>query len=207
MNKQSSHEKMVQDCQAAIARIRQAMSDGNANAPEQHEDWEFLHGSFRHYLTPVANIVDRHMPGAGEEMQQLAYDRLCDHIRSPTYHSLTTQFGAYLKHAKQRTLGIIRQRTRRVARLDAARDERSCLADHISDPRAELALDTVDNCLTLESALAQLDRLDCQIIMLIRNNYTCLEIARHLGVHPSTVTRRRSRAIARLRNILDAPDA
>lgn len=65
MGNHASHEKVVQDCQAAIARFRQAMSDGSVNTPEQHEDWELVLRTLRHYLTPVANMLDRHMPGAG----------------------------------------------------------------------------------------------------------------------------------------------
>lgn len=208
MNKQSSHEKKVQDCQAAIIRIRQAMRDGSVNTPEQHDDWGLVHRTLRHYLTPVANMLDRHMPGAGEELQQLAYDRLYHHVVSPTYRSLTTQFGAYLKRAKQRALRIIQQRTSCLARLDTKQDEKhSSFADLVSDPHAERDFASVDDRLTLESALAQLNYPDRQIIMLIRNDYSCLEIARHFGKDPSTVTRRRDRAFARLRSILDAPDA
>lgn len=208
MSNHVSHERMVQDCQAAIIRIRQAISAGSTDTTGLHEDWELIRLSLRNYLTPVANIVDRSTPGSGEELQQLAYDRLYDHIRSPTYHSLTTQFGSYLKHAKQRILGIILQRTRRIARLDAVRDQRGCLADRTSDPRAERALDSVDNRLMLERALAQLDFPDRQIIILTElKGYSCIEVARKFGVAPSTVTRRHKRAIARLRSILDAPDA
>lgn len=208
MGNHASHEKVVQDCQAAIARFRQAMSDGSVNTPEQHEDWELVLRTLRHYLTPVANMLDRHMPGAGEELQQLAYDRLCDHIRSPTYHSLTRQFGSYLKHAKKRALRIIRQRTSCLARLDTRQDEKhSSFADLVSDPQAERDFDSVDDRLTLESALARLDYLDYQIVVLIESKYTCLEIASKFGIAPSTVTRRHKRALARLRSILDAPDA
>jgi RNA polymerase sigma factor (sigma-70 family) len=206
MNKQSSHEKMVQDCQAAILRIRQAIIDGNANTPELQEDWEFIRRALRHYLTLTATIEDRRMPGAGEEMQQIAYDRLCDHIQSLTYHSLTKQFGSYLKHAKKRALGIIRQRTSCIARLDLAQNEGSCLADHTCDPRAELALESVVNRLALENALAQLDCPDRQIIMLLQNDYTYEEIARHFGIAPSTVARRIKRVGTRLRSILSVAD-
>lgn len=209
----SSFVYMVQECQAAIIRVRCAIDSGNGHAPEVGEDLELIRRSIMPYFARDAKGMERLAPGAGEETQQIVFDRLLDHIQSSTYPTLTTHFGAYLKSTKQRVLQKTWQQyvppghTKGISRLDAERqDDGGNLAAAVADPQAEDAFASVIDRLTLQDAIAQLNHDERQIIALIEAGYTNDEIARQLAISPSTATRRRKRAVAHLQRILHDTD-
>lgn len=214
MEKQlSSFAMMVQECQTVINRVRCAVNAGNGHTPEVGEDLEFIRRSIRPYFAQDAKSMEHLAPGAGEEMQQSVFDRLVEHIRSSTYPTLTTHFGAYLKSTKQRVCQKTLRRyvpcghEKRIFRLNVEqRDDEGYLAATVADPHAEDAIASVIERLTLQNAIAQLNRNERQIIAFIEADYTNDEIAQRLAISPSTATRRRKQLAARLRQILNDAD-
>src|SRR5690242_12627692 len=88
--------QMIQDCEAAIIRVRAAIRAGATGAEPVGADLNFILDSVEERLTRYARQVAFLGPEAFEEALDALRDRLLDDIWSLSYATMETQFGAYL---------------------------------------------------------------------------------------------------------------
>ncbi len=206
----SPYIQLIQDCEAAIVRIRAALRSGTAHAPEVGDDWERIRRAVTPRLTRYAMSVRRLAPDSADEALEAMFDRLLDDIWSLTYVSMETQFGAYLNSMPIRILQKIRRKyvrddaSLRIERLDDRVEEGQSLHDTVADPDAELPFAAIGEREALVDAIAQLPAVERHVIQLRLAGLENNAIAHTLAVSPATATRIYQRAIKELQRRLGA---
>lgn len=201
---------MIQDCEAAITRIRAAIRSGNWNTSAVGDDFMAIRTAVAPRLARFARSVRHLSPGAEDEALEAMFDQLLDHIRSLTYVSLETQFGAYLKHMPLRVVQKIQRKYRppdvslTLVRLDAVGDENVHeMHETVADPRAETMLAAFAEHEDLNDAIRELTPEERLVINLRLQGFENSAIAQHLTVSPASATRIYQRAVAHMRRRLD----
>ena len=210
--------QMIQDCEAAIIRVRAAIRAGATDAESVGADLNFILDSVEERLTRYARQVAFLGPEAFEEALDALRDRLLDDIWSLGYATMETQFGAYLN---TRPLRVLQQIARKYGRMPVSSSlerldrpagaEGQRLGEMIADPAASDALDELADQEELRDLLARLagaiaalppdERLVVQQRMAgVENN----AIAQQLGASAATASRVYRRALERLRQALAA---
>ena len=209
----SPYIAMIQECEAAIVRIRTALRAGNGNSEAVGQDFEQIRQAVTRRLTRYATSVAHLAPESADEALEAMFNRLLDDIWSLTYVSLETQFGAYLNSMPKRVLYKIRRKYVRadasfiLERLDADDlDDGQARHEIVADPRLEQAITNVGEREALHAAIAQLPDADRHVVLLRMQGYENNAIAQLLGVSPATATRIYKRAIAALRQRLGQPE-
>ncbi|MBC8160724.1 MAG: hypothetical protein H7Z42_05840 [Roseiflexaceae bacterium] len=203
------YRRLIRDCEAAITRIRAAQHAGRFGAPEVGEDFVFVLHAVAPYFMGYARRVSDLGPESFAEALEALQDTLIDDILSPTYPTLATQFGAYLRTRPLRVLQEVARKHGRagvsyaVARLDhSVGDEGQSLADTVADPRVRSLSDRLADREQIEAALAVLPPEEryvfTQRLVGTDNN----AVARTLGVSAATATRIYQRAVVQLRELL-----
>ena len=205
--------QLIQECEAAIGRIRAAIATGAGGGDAVGADWEFIHRAVQPRFVSYARQVRWMGDQVFEEALLAMNDRLFDNIWSTTYPSLETGFGSYLHHMPQRVL----QETTRKYRPNAV----SSLIEHldetvgedglplhelVEDPRAEAAINVLADRQDVREAIAQLPPLEQEVVMLRLQDVDNNTIARRFEVAPATATRIWQRALAMLRELLIDPE-
>lgn len=208
----SPYERMIQECEAAIVRIRAAIRAGQPNAEAAGADWELIRRGVTPRLTRYAFTMHRLGPAVVEEALDALFDRLLDDIWSLTYVSIETQLGAYLNTMPIRVLDKIRRKYVRsdasliVERLDERTDDQPSRHEQIADPRAEADVYALGEREALLAALAALTDVERLVIQLRIDGHENNAIARRLGVSAATATRIFKRAAAELQRRLGATE-
>lgn len=205
--------QLIQECEAAIVRIRAAIAAGAGNADTVGDDWDFIQRSVQPRFVSYARRL-RWMGGHVFEEALLAMnERLFDNIWSTTFPSLETGFGSYLRHMPQRIL----QETARKYRPDGVSsliehldetvgEDGQSLHELVEDPRAEAEVNTLADRQDVREAIAQLPALEQEVVMLRLQDVDNGTIARRFEVAPATATRIWQRALAMLRQSLISPE-
>lgn len=209
----SSYFQMIQDCEAAIVRVRAAIRAGATADEVVGADLHMILESVEDRLVRYAKQVAFLGPEAFEEALDALRDRLLDDIWSLGYTTMETQFGAYLKTRPLRVLQQIARKYGRTSvspsmeRLDRpAGDEGQTLGDTLADPAAGDPFDALADADEQHERTARLasaiDALPPDERLVIRQRMAGAEnnaIARQLGVSAATATRIYKRALDRLR--------
>lgn len=212
MDEESSPYRMIQECEAAIIRIRAAIRSGTANAPEVGDDWEQIRSGVTKRFTWYARSVRALAPEADAEALDAMFDRLLDDVWSLTYVSIETQLGAYLHSMPIRILSNMRRKYVRdaaslIERLDDDRGgELPSRHELIADPQADGALRSIGDREALAQALSELSAVERYVIQLRLDGQENNAIARLLGVSAATATRINKRAVAALQRRLGATE-
>ena len=203
---------MIQECEAAIVRIRAALRAGNTSSEEVGADFEFITRSVTPRLIGLARRELWISPVLLEEALDAMRDRIFDDIWSLTFVSLETQFGAYLRSMATRVLFNLQRKhfpqgvSEPVERLDEPVGEDGLLRhETVDDPRAMEPFQTLGDDEELREAIAGLPPDERQVIRLRLQDVENNEIARQLGVSAATATRIYQRAVDRLRRGLNPP--
>ncbi len=206
----SPYVQMVQDCEAAIIRIRAAIRAGTADSPPTGDDLIFIQravqGRFIGFARRLRWISDQ----AVEEARQAMDDRLFDDIWSLTFPSLETGFGSYLQHMPLRML----QNTARNYRSpdvslliehldDTVGEDGMQRYELIEDDDAQAAFAAIGDNEEFAEALASLSTVERQVIAWRLQTIDNTAIARRLGVSPPTATRLYQRGVQLLRQRLN----
>jgi RNA polymerase sigma factor (sigma-70 family) len=205
----ASYFQMVQDCEAAISRIRAAIRAGALQTEQVGAEFGFILAACAPKLIGFARRVAGLGALAFEEALEAMQDRLLDDIWSLGYVSLETQFGAYLNSMPLRVIWQIMRKyggttaSLRVARLDAPLGgEGLPLHASVADPAAAAAFDAIGDQDALAAAITALPPDERRVIALRRAGQDNNAIARQLGVSPATATRIYQRAVVQLRRWL-----
>lgn len=200
---------MIRDCEAAIARVRLAIAAGALSTTG--DDITFVLRAVERRMIGYARRAANLGPAAFEETLEALNDCLLDDILSPSYVTLETQFGAYLKTRPFRVLQQIGRKYGRssvsfaVARLDQPiGDEGLTLAETLADPSTSGLLDTLTEREEIAEALATLPGDECFVVRQRMADVDNNTIARQLGCSPATATRIYQRALEHLRQQLAA---
>lgn len=212
-NEISPHIQIIQDCEAAIGRIRAAIRAGIGGGEAAGEEWERIRRAVEARFVRYARSLRAMGPVAVEEALDALYDRLLDDIWNLNYSSLEWGFGAYLKTVPLRVL----ERTARNHRAPGA----SYLVEHlddmvmedgmsrhemIEDERAEQPFGAIGDQEELRTAIERLPAPERQVIALRLHEVENNVIASRLGVAPATATRIYQRAVTLLQASLNPPD-
>ena len=212
-NEISPHIQIIQDCEAAIGRIRAAIRAGTGGDEAVGEDWERIRRVVEPRFVRYARSLRAMGPVAVEEALNALYDRLLDDIWNLNYPSLEWGFGAYLKTVPLRVL----ERTARNHRAPGA----SYLLEHlddmgtedgmsrhemIEDQRAEHPFQAIGDQQELQAAIERLPAPERQVILLRLHEVENNAIASRLGVAPATATRIYQRAVILLQASLNPPN-
>lgn len=209
----------IQACEAAITRFRAAIGAGTSDSEAAAADITFILETVKGRLIRYAKQAASFGPGAFEEALDALRDQLLEDIWSPTYPTMETQFGAYLKTRPLRVLQQIARKHGRTSvspyleRLDHPADsDGSLLSDTLADPKAEEAIDQIADAeahaqqlAQLEAAINALPDQERFVVQQRRAGLSNNQIAASLGVSPATATRIYQRAVERLRRRM-APD-
>jgi RNA polymerase sigma factor (sigma-70 family) len=199
----------IQACEAAIGRIRAAIQAGQSNSEQVAEDFELVRTTAAPLFVKFARSVERVGPTAAEEALEAMEERLLRDIWSPTFVSLETGFGVYIK---QMPIRIIQTITRKntlgsasfpMERLDAPIGEDGMLLhEAVSDPHASAEVEAVAEREALQQALAQLPPMERQALMLRMQGESNNMVAESLGVSQATASRLYRRAVDQLKRLL-----
>jgi len=205
----TSYFQMVQDCEAAISRIRAAIRAGTPQTEQVGAEFGFILAACEPKLIGFARRVAGLGALAFEEALEAMQDRLLDDIWSLGYASLETQFGAYLNSMPLRVIWQTMRKyggtnaSLRVERLDAPLGDTGLpLHESVADPAAAAAFDAISDQDALAAAIAALPPDERLVIALRRAGQDNNIIARRLGVSPATATRIYQRAVVQLRRWL-----
>ncbi len=201
----------IQECEAAIVRIRAAIRAGVGSNEQVGADFEMI----RKAVTPRLISYTRQFGGpessAGLEALDAMYDRLFDDIWSLSFVSLETQFGAYLRSMPIRVIQNIRRKYAMpgsktpLERLDeVSREEGLPRHELEGDARAESALYAIGDREVIAEALAQLAPEERLVIDWRLDGLMNGTIAQKLGVSEPTATRIYQRAVKKIRAVVDA---
>lgn len=213
MEEQPRGFQLIQECEAAIVRIRTAIREGRGNTDDVGAEWEFIQRSVQPRFIAYARRLRWMGAQVFEEALLAMNDRLFDNIWSLTFPSLETGLGSYLHHMPWRVL----QETARKYRPDGV----SQLIEHldetigedgmqrhemVEDPRAEAAIGGLADRHDLREAIDRLPALEQEVVRLRLQDIDNNAIAHRLGVAPATATRIWKRAVEMLKQQLDAPE-
>lgn len=206
----SPYIQMIQDCEAAIARIRMAIRSGSGNTESVGAEWEFIRASVTPRLIGRARRIAWVSPLAQEEAFTAMIDRLFDDVWSLTYLSMETKFGRYL--VDMPTL-IIRKvsgkyldptTSLRIERLDEPVGEEGRLRhEAVGDPQAAATVERWEDQRALYEAIRQLPSPERQVIRWRLDEVDNNEIAERLGISRAGATRIYQRAVDLLQGILN----
>ncbi|GAC1645728.1 MAG: hypothetical protein NVS4B8_17400 [Herpetosiphon sp.] len=205
-----SYYQLIEDCEAAIIRIRAALRQGEGHTDEVSRDWNKIVSAITPRLVKQARHLRAVAPLAEEEVFEAMLDRLTDDILSLTYVSLETKFGAYMRTMPILVLRRVRAKhiapgtSSPVERLDQPVGEDGMLHhESIGDPSAQHPFDAIGEQEALSEAIALLPAPERQVLRLRLAGTDNNAIARQLGVAPATATRIYQRSIAELKRRLD----
>ena len=203
------YRQLIRDCEAAITRIRVAQRAGRFGLPEVGDDFTLVLRAVEPYFIGYARRVANLGPEAFIEALQALNDTLIDDMLSPTYPTLATQFGAYMRTRPLRVLQEVARKYGRagvsssVARLDHAIGyEGQTLGDSLADPRtSDFSGDMVlrDE---IAQALANLPADERYVLAQRLAGVDNNTVARALGVSAATATRAYQRAVMAMREML-----
>lgn len=200
---------LIQRCEAAIVRIREAIRAGNQSAPEVGDDLLAIWTDIAPRLARFARRLRYLAPEAEDEAMGIMFDQLQDHIWSLTFVSLETGFGKYLQHMPLRAIETVARNhgvtdvSSSTVRLDHVDEDGRALHETIGDPGAEAAFAVAERNEDLSAAIARLPDAERHVITLrlaeVENN----RIAEQLGISPASATRIYNRAVILLRQWLN----
>lgn len=207
----SSFVEMVHACEAAICRIRAAICAEDSDTADVSADVEFIRQAVTPYFARHARKIQGLGPEAEEEAKQAMLDQLHDHIISPTYPSLETWFGSYLKctahRATKKTQRHFVSFEQNHVRLDTDQDNEGYKpCEIVADLQAEAAFTSILDRMAWQNAMTQLSDIERQAVTLIMAGYTNNEVAQQLAISPSKATRVHQRAAVHIRQILHDAD-
>ena len=201
--------EFVQECERLIREFRLAQHAG---------DRDTMGHTYMALLERVQPILIREArrladisDGAVREALDGMTDRLWGNLTSPTFPTMESQFGAYLRSMPIRIVRKVSEKYRpsdvslRIENLDAPADTHALpKSELIADPQSQATLDRLAARIDLEAALAQLPAEERQVAAARLAGAQNNEIARALGVSPATATRIYQRAESRLASLLHA---
>jgi RNA polymerase sigma factor (sigma-70 family) len=203
----------IQECEAAIVRIRSAIRADRSSSEQVAQDFELILAASMPSFVRYARSVRWVSPTAEEEAIETMGERLLLDIWSLTFPSLETKFGSYLTSMPIRVVQTLRRKlvlnpvSSPLERLDEPiGDEGMLRHEAVGDPRAEAGVGAIAQREALQQALAALPALEREVFLLRYDGATNNEIAQRLAVSPSTATRIYQRAVDELRRRLEAPE-
>ncbi|MBA3947672.1 MAG: sigma-70 family RNA polymerase sigma factor [Herpetosiphonaceae bacterium] len=206
----SPYFRMIQDCEAAIIRIRAAVRAGMDHDEATNTDFGFILNAVTPRLTGCTRTLTAISPLAQEEALEEMQYRLYLDIWSLSFVSLETEFGAYLRSMPIRVLRSTKRKylpdgaSLPPQRLDEPIGEDGMLRhEAVADTRSEAAFEAIGEREALAAALAQLPGLERAVLRLRLTDVDNNVIARQLGVSPPTATRIYQRALAQLKRIFN----
>lgn len=205
----SPYVRQIHECEAAIIRIREAIKAGQSESEAFAQDYELLQRVALPRFIAYARSLSSLGQGALEEAVEAMLDRLNDDLlKTDSFPSMATAFGAYLRDMPIRVLQRIRRKYQPagvsfIESLDAVSTaDGQSLHETLADAHAEQLMDVFVERETLDAALAHLPDPERHVMVLRLQGYKNNEIAERLGVSPATATRISQRAMAQLRRIL-----
>jgi RNA polymerase sigma factor (sigma-70 family) len=203
----------IQECEAAIVRIRASLRSGASDDETVGADWEFIRQAVQPRFVSYARRL-RWMGGQVFEEALLAMnDRLFDNVWSLTFPSLETGLGSYLHHMPQRILQETARKYRPngvselIEHLDETVGEDGVQRHElVEDPRAEAAFDALADRQDVREAIERLPALEREVVTLRLQDVDNGTIARRLELSPATATRIWQRAAEMLRQALNPPE-
>lgn len=191
----------IQAAEAAIGRIRAAMAAGDNDAPHVADDWNFVRDTAVPAFVRKARQIDRLGPLAVEEAREAMEAKLALDVLSPTFASLETGFGSYLRDMPIRIVNAVRRKntlggaSSPMEQLDApVGDDGLLMHETVRDPHASDEIDAVANHEAIQAALAQLPIMQRQAFLLRTEGASNNDVADQLGVSAATATRLYQRA-------------
>ena len=200
---------LIQECEAAIIRIRAAIRAGNGHAPNVGDDFMAIWNAITPRLARFARRVRDLAPEAEDEAMDVMFDQLQKHVWSLTYVSLETGFGKYLQHMPLRAIQTVTRKhgvtdvSPFVARLDAVNEDGLALHETIADNSADAAFAAVEHNEDLYAAIARLPDAERHVITMRLAEVDNNEIARWLGISAPSASRIYHRALTLLRQWLN----
>jgi len=211
---QSSYLQRIQECQAAIVRIRRARADGDYNSPAVAGDFTFVLTTVAPMFQRKARVFQGISPLLVEEAFETMVNTLKVDVCKSTYPSLEQQLGARIKSIGMAVIGAIRRKNSLDGRLlysasfDASDGEALSHYDTTPDPHGENAFTAVEDTAMLAPLLAQLSPKERWVLELkYLEGKKGVEIARELGISEVAVSRLLKAAIGRLSRLRAASGA
>lgn len=210
----TSYIARIQQCEAAIVRIRTAIRAGQSDSTQVANDIVAIQTVTKPIFIRWAMRLGWVSPLAVEETFEALDERLLEDIwKLTSFPSLETGFGAYLKTMPPRIVGQIKRKNTAgmvssiMERLDAPiGDDGMPLHEAVSDPRSTAETNAVGDREALEQALQQLSPMERRAFLLRADGTSNNDVAEELGVSPSTASRLYDRAKAKLTRSLRASE-
>lgn len=201
---------VIQNCEAAIARIRSAIRAGQTDSDEVAADFERIERAARPALEAYAQWAVRWAPEAEQEALEAMLDRLFDDVWKLTFPSLETGFGAYLRTMPIQELRRLRRKfvppgvSLSLIRLDdVLGDDDTTVGDVLPDERASTVFDARIDAELQHAAINDLPDDEYRVVMWRLADIDNAEIAHRLQVSAATATRIYQRAVVHLRQRLN----
>ncbi len=200
----------IQQCEAAIGRIRAAIHAGQQHSDQVTADLAMIQGVAHPIFARRARQVAWISPLAVEEAFEALDEQLFKDVWKTTFPSLETGFGAYLKTMPVRMLDRITRKnlpgndSSPVERLDMpTRDDGLLLHETVGDVRSTATIEGIADREAMDQALQQLPPMERRAFELryaagLSNN----DLAQQLGVSAPTASRLVDRAKTHLARIL-----
>lgn len=201
---------VIQECEAAIMRIRAAIRAGTSAGDDVAADFERIQRAALPTLQAYAQWATNWGPEASQEALEAMLDRLFDDVWKLTFPSLETGFGAYLRTMPIQELRRLKRKfvppgvSLSLIRLDEQiGDGDTTLGDAIPDQRAQAAFDARIAAELWQAAMNELPDDEYRVITWRLADVDNAEIARRLQVSAATATRIYQRAVAHLQQRLN----
>lgn len=204
----SSYYAQVDWCEAAIGRIRAALRAGDGNSDAVRQDLTRIQVIVAPRLDYRAKEAARYGPEAADEALDLMLDQLIDDILSPSFVSLETKFGAYLKTMPMSALRQVRRKygvddtSSPMIRIDQPNAQGYTPGESIPDDDGQARIDGFADRDALMKAMTHLNEEQRTIVTLRHQGYRNNEIALRLGMTELQASRVYERALTRLRHLL-----
>ena len=201
--------QLVEECEAAIGRIRAAIRAGAGGDEAVGDDWDFIRLAVRPRFVSYARRARWMGEHAFEEALLTMYDRLFDNIWSLTFPSLETGLGSYLRHMPWRVLQEMARKycpggvSELIEHLDETVGEDGMRRHElVEDPRAGAAFDALPDREDVREAVGRLPALEREVVLMRLADVDNGTIAKRLQVSSATATRIWQRAVQMLRHAL-----